>query len=295
MIITPHPSRILCSLAATAALFLGASPSFAVLYDFNDTSDLANGFNQGTISGVTASATNVSSGGLNNSGSLLIPDGGAGADSFYYMTKEGISPTAATAGVSIYFLAQASTGGAALPLTLGLVDASSTSQTANTSALPNGGANSLTLSLRNSGNTVGSGLTYSLSAYNNASMVGSTSTAFTLTEGNWYYLSLETVYNGSGSYTLVGQVYNASSAGVVGAALLSNAASWTTTNTGLAAADEAYGVLSSQFGDRRGLGSNLDNYSVVPEPTSCALLIGALAIAGLARMRTGRARGASRD
>lgn len=285
---TPPCFRLmLCSLAASSALFLGAGSSFAVLYDFNNTSDLSTYFNKGSISGVTASLTNVSSGGLSNSGSLLIPSGGSGADSFYYMTKDGISPTSSTMSVSIYFQAQASTGSGALPLTLGLVDASGTTQTANASSLPNS-ANSLTLSLRSSGNTVGTGLTYSLSTYNNAALVSSTSTAFTLTEDSWYCLSVVYVYNGSGSYTVTGQVYNASSSGTLGSALLATAPSWTATNTSLAAAETVYGVLSSQYGYRRGLDTNLDNYSIIPEPSSMTLLMGALTGAGVVFIRMRR-------
>ncbi len=290
MKVLPLPTRqTFSTVAALSLAFLSTLGSAsAVLYDFNTTNQLDDYFNKGTTSGSgTGSLTTASSGGLSNSGSLAIPTA-VGNDSFLYTTKSAFSSIQPTFVVSVYFQAKAATiAGAALTTTIGLVDQSPTISTVGTApvGIPDASAaNSFTLSLRNAGSGTGSGLSYSLSSYNNAASLSGSSSSITLTDGSWYQLSATYVYNGSGSYTLTGQIYSSDSSGVLGAALLTTAPSWTATNTGLSDGD-VYGLLSSQNGNRRGLG-RLDNMALVPEPSTVALVgLGLFASISLLRRR----------
>lgn len=262
-----------------------------VLFDFNTTSQLADNFNKGTTAGSgSGSLTNVASGGLSDSGSLAIPTG-VGNDSFLYATKGSFSATTASFDLSIYFKAQAATiSGGALSLSMGLVDDSTPTTTSGTSAvgIPDAAtSNSLVLSLRNAGNGTASGLSYNLTAYNNAvQLTPAASSSVTLTDGNWYQLRASYTYTGSNNYSLIGQIYASDNAGVLGSALIGSNNSWTATNAGLADGI-TYSMIGSQNGNRRGLGQ-LDNFSTVPEPSTMILVGMALSGALFLRRRNKR-------
>lgn len=281
----PNSLRLVYAGLAMAAL--PVTPARAVLYNFNDTGQLAADFSKGATNGGGSGAgslTNVSTGGLSNSGSLQLPTG-SGNDTFLYTTKSSLFATFTTINVSVYFQPKAATIGGGLTLSIGLVDVSPAVNTYPDSpvSIPTPpAANSMTLTLRNSGSDVSSGLNYKLVNYNNGSSVTAEgSGTLDLVDGNWYQLSALFTYNGANSYTVTGQIYNSDASGTLGSALFGTAPTWTKTNAGLADGN-AYGLLSSQNGDRRGLG-RLDNYNLVPEPSSVLLLSGGLGLLVFAR------------
>lgn len=269
--------------SAAVLLLLGTGHLHAqMLYDFNTTTQLAGDFNASSGSGY-GTLTNVATGGLSNSGSLSVP--APFADSFAYTTKAAFSATQPSFGISTYFRAQPGTlGGVALALTIGAVDETTGLEFSPVGIPTAATANSLVLTLRNRGTANSDGLSFELNTFNNAAtLTGEVSAPVVLTDGNWYQLSAAYIYNGSNSFTLTGQIFNSDSSGTLGSALYGTAPSWTRTNAGLADGD-FFGLLSSQNGARRGI-AQLDNYAVVPEPSSIALLVAGLLAFTVVRRR----------
>jgi hypothetical protein len=265
------------ALASLFALGVGASAEAAINYsnDFNTAGTFASDFTQ---NGPNAGNLFQNSAGTGLNGTNAVDLTNNANDATAILTAAG-QVGALDSGTDGYTLAgffrnqNGITGGSAVGIfQLGLGS--------DTSTAFNGGSTFLSARVRRdgtvefqtgaNGTTVGTGAAVSTSAT-------------TLVDGNWYYLTV-TLNRTSTQDTFSGtaELYNATSAGVIGSQL-TNATSSTLVNAAMYADNSVYAGFRAAGSSGNSLsGANLvDNFSVVavPEPASLAMLaLGALAV-----------------
>lgn len=225
--------------------------------DFNSPGQLEAAFQQGMGAGteVLSEAAGIGLGG----GAGLQPPSEAGKDSFLYTTRENLPGGTSALTASVCFQVKPCTGTAALPLTIGFT-AQSPVAMSKTVGIPD--TSSLTVSLRSLGtNNDASGLEFQTVCYNNAATAGRLSPAVGLEPGKWYGLSARYEKQGDGG-TLTASIYPVDAKGNPSGENLSEI-TWTIKESGIGA-DKVYGLLSSQYGNRRGLAA-LDQYKITAE------------------------------
>lgn len=250
---SPSRLRSLC-LAITLGLPLVCP---ALELDFASSTQVDEALVQGMGSGTQMPAWTESDG-LGKGGALRPPTG-AGKDSFLLTTREALPANPLQATVSVCFQVRPSTGAAALPLTIGF-SGQSPAVMSKTVGIPD--APSLTVSLRNLGtDRDASGLTFQTVCYNDVTSLDRLSPQFKLEPGQWYGLSATYKKKGEGG-KLTALVYPVDAQGYPTGANVSEI-NWSIDQSAIGSED-FYGVLSSQYGDRRGL-EILDHYKTTAE------------------------------
>ncbi len=299
-----HPISLLAVTGSRAfvlaSLITGfAATSQALIVNFDSASSITDNFSAGGIV-ASGSLTYSSSAGLNGGGGAVLP--GGTNNNFIYSANQSFSP-ASLLTISTYLKIDAAPGGATNGLSL-VTGISGTA--APQSALGWGGASTdgvvgVPRSATGSGSTFttpqyslavslrydAAAAKYNLVSFSNGSNAGlGTGAQFSLTAGNWYYWSTTYTFNSINlSYTFSSQLFSASADGTVGTAV-SGIYTQTVINSGLAGSSSIYGILASQAGSAKGVAS-IDNFAVVPEPGSMALLgMGMLGLVGYCRLRS---------
>jgi hypothetical protein len=134
----------------------------------------------------------------------------------------------------------------------------------------------------------GSGTNAGIQIYNNGAAVDTSATNVTLTGGNWYYMELRIGGISGGSFTGVqAELFNSDNTGVVGSSLklLDNGGTGGyTVATGLTSDTSVFGFFGGIGPGSRGI-DGVDNFTVIPEPSTFALVGIALGAAMLFRRR----------
>ncbi|MDR1283993.1 MAG: PEP-CTERM sorting domain-containing protein [Opitutaceae bacterium] len=326
---TRHLSlRNLLQVAASLALLPAGLAAQSVFIDFNSPSAISDNLNEGTQ--VTANTTtgaleSRAMGDLTYSSGTGLAGSGGGqppapyADIFGWATRTAFTGDFSTATLSTYIKIKdcvLSGGGLALVMGFGTLaipefgngNVNTTGAgTVNTGTVaiprpdPMGGGKqySLAIMLRPGATGTSDGIpeTWGFGSYNNAEgqTLGSVTEA-PLALDKWYFWETTIIHNAAdASYTCTAKLYSSDDNGNVdtSAALLTYEK--TVTNTGLSGAENIYGFISSQNGDRRGI-AQIDNVSfsasaaAVPEPATLAALLGALALASGLFLRRHRRR-----
>lgn len=280
---------ILHHLLATATLFaFSLTPSQAVLIDFNDSSDLNTFFNAtGNAGAFEVPATNTI--GLNNSGSIRPNTSFSvtGARVF----NEGFSGTTNEFQMSIYFNFDNPTSSASFGsgFYMGIGPSATYSPSLGNTA-PNGdhilvGFQPRTTTGGSSGSPITKYALFIQEKENGAVLLPAFSTLTSdLVQGNWYYLEMQFTYDVDG-YDLNAQLFDAASDGTVGSALAGGALSATDMDVPVLSGGDVYAFIGNSDGTGRGFAA-FDNFAVVPEPTSAALLLGALGLGAWRRRRS---------
>lgn len=279
---------ILKKFFAAATLLAVSTTSHAVLIDFNDGSDLDTFFNATGSTGafVVPAPNNV---GLSNSGSV--------ASSTFFATgarvfTDGFLGTTEDFSISIYFKFDNPTAdagfGAGFYMGFG-PSATYSPSLGNTGA----GDNHFLIGFQprtTTGGTSGNPITkYALflQEKNEGTVTNSSFTTLTsdLVEGNWYYFDMQFTYDVDG-YDINAQLFDSALDGTVGSALAGGAVSGTDLlNPVLSDGSDVYAFFGGSGASSRGF-ENFDNFALVPEPTSAALLISSLALCAWRRRRS---------
>ncbi len=280
---------ILNHLLAAASLFaVAVTPTQAVLIDFNDSSDLNTFFNAtGNASTFGVPAPNTQ--GLSGSGSIAPSD--------FFVTgarvfTEGFNGTSSDFSISIYFQFDNPTAGAGFGA--GFYMGFGPTATYNPSLNDNTGAsdNHFLVGFQprtTTGGTSGTPITkYAMFLQEKDAGFVSNTSFTTLTNdlvlGNWYYLDMQFSYDVDG-YDLTAQLFDSANDGTVGAALAGGTVTGTDLlNSALSDGSDVFAFIGGSGGGPRGF-ENFDNFELIPEPTSAALLISALGLCAMRRRR----------
>jgi hypothetical protein len=242
----------------------------AALIDFNGGSELSNDF--AGFSDFSQSTT----GGLDNSGSVSLTSNSQIA---VYQTSFDASALSGGTVVSSYFQynGASDTGrGFAVGFTSGPSDTYDNSSTTTGT------------DLRVVMNGSGAGDNYGISIFSNGSQVAASSTNVTLVDTNWYYLDLKVGGISGGDYTGVqAELFASDASGVLGSSLKNldnNGGGGYTVTNALTSDTQAYGFFGGQNPTARAA-STADNFTVIPEPSTFALVGLALGALMLSRRR----------
>lgn len=147
-------------------------------------------------------------------------------------------------------------------------------------------------SLTNSGNSVratlvGTGTNAGLIIAQNGTSEDQSSVNVDMTQSTWYYLELTIGGVSGGDFTgVTAELFASDDNGNLGASLknLNSGGSGYTFTNALTADTDVYAFFGGFSSQNQGV-TNFDNFTIVPEPTSAALLIGAAGLLVLRRRR----------
>ncbi len=233
----------------------------AVLVDFNTTGDLATNFTQNT-NGTGGTFSQSASGGISNSGSVALSSGD-GTTAVY--TGGGSSFDLASSSpvtISLYFRVNATSTGSFIATQLGLV----TSTTGDLRlASPYEALRVYTTS------TAG---TYQLLLLTQSTTGGTVTSAqqgsnFSLATGNWYQLTATFTSISATQLSVSGSIVDFGATGTTIGATITSFSGVNVTNAALAGDSSVYGAFRGN--NASGI-SNYDNFSIVPEPSTCSMV-----------------------
>lgn len=267
-------------LMAAIALATMTSTSQAVLIDFNDSGDLNTFFNAtGNGGAFVVPAPNTE--GLSGSGSISPSD--------FFVTgarvfNEGFAGNSSSFDISIYFQFDNPTGGAGFGA--GFYIGFGPTATYAPSLGPSGAGDNHFLIGFQPRTTTGSPSGTPITKYEmflqekDAGAVfnsPNSTLAADLVLGNWYYLDINFSYDVDG-YDVNAQLFNSANDGTVGSALAGGSiVANDLVNTALSTDGDVYAFIGNSGGTSRGF-ANFDNFALIPEPTSAALLFGSLGL-----------------